>query len=237
MTTFVLVHGAWHGAWCWYKIVARLQRAGHQAIAVDLPGHGIDRTPLAEETLDLYAARVVKELDAAPDPVVLVGHSMGGLVIGPAAEARPDRVRALVYLTALMPQPGKSGVETRLAFGAPPTNSAADPTPDGLALILRRDSGRDRFYNDCDDEDVALAMTALVPQALAPMTAPLELTPANYGRVRRVYIECLRDHAIQIEHQRIMQAAMPCERVFTLDTSHSPFFSAPDKLTGILVGL
>ena len=81
MATFVLIHGAWHGGWCWRKVVPHLEAAGHTVIAPDLPSHGDDPTPAAEVTLDDYVRRVCEILDAQDEPVVLVGHSMGGLLV------------------------------------------------------------------------------------------------------------------------------------------------------------
>ena len=78
MSTYVLIHGSWHGGWCWDKTVALLKEAGHQALAPDLPGHGQDKTPVAEITLARFVARVGEILEAQPEPVILVGHSMGG---------------------------------------------------------------------------------------------------------------------------------------------------------------
>lgn len=80
MSTFVLVHGSWHAAWCWYKIVPRLERAGHRAIAIDLPGHGLDQTPLTDVTMDSYVDAIGGAVDEAGEPVVLVAHSRGGIV-------------------------------------------------------------------------------------------------------------------------------------------------------------
>ena len=75
MSTFVLVHGAWHGAWCWEKVVPLLEGAGHEVVTLDLPGHGEDGTPALEVTMESYTDRVVGALDARSEPVVLVGHS------------------------------------------------------------------------------------------------------------------------------------------------------------------
>ena len=86
MSTFVLVHGAFHGAWCWYKVIAGLEAAGHRAIAPDLPGHGLDRTPMETCTLDRYVSTVVAAIEAAEEPVVLVGHSLGGVTVSQGAE-------------------------------------------------------------------------------------------------------------------------------------------------------
>jgi pimeloyl-ACP methyl ester carboxylesterase len=101
MGTFILVHGSWHGAWCWERVVPRLQTAGHTVIAVDLPGYGEDHTPVADITLQAYADKVLAAVDAADEPVVLVGWSMGGIVISTVAEQRHERIAHLVYLAAL----------------------------------------------------------------------------------------------------------------------------------------
>ncbi len=100
MSTFVLVHGAWHGAWCWEKVVPLLQEAGHGVVVPDLPGHGEDGMPISELSMRGYADRVIRTVDEQPEPVVLVGHSMGGIVVSLVAEARPDRLKKLVYLRA-----------------------------------------------------------------------------------------------------------------------------------------
>src|SRR5690242_8929821 len=98
MSRFVLVHGAWHGAWCWDKVVPLLEIKGHSAHAIDLPGHGRDLTPTAEVTLERYVERVCQALVAEPEPAVLVGHSMSGMVITQAAERCPEHIQMLVYL-------------------------------------------------------------------------------------------------------------------------------------------
>src|SRR5213594_427487 len=94
---FVLIHGAWHGAWCWYEIVAGLEEAGQRATALDLPSGGIDGSPPDTVTLEAQADRVIAFLDSLSEPVVLVGHSAGGAVISMVAEARPQKVEKLVY--------------------------------------------------------------------------------------------------------------------------------------------
>src|SRR5512135_2022364 len=96
LSTIILVHGAWHGAWCWYKILPLLEKAGHKAIAVDLPGFGRDRTPLCEVSLQSYVDRVCAAIDEQRGRVILVAHSRGGIVISQTAEQRPERVESLV---------------------------------------------------------------------------------------------------------------------------------------------
>src|SRR5262245_994048 len=107
MSTYLMIHGAWHGAWCWYKVVPRLERLGHKAIAPDLPSLGTDKTPVNRVSLALWRDFVSAIVDAQSEPVILVGHSRGGIVISEVAEHRPDRIRTLVYLTAFMPRNGE----------------------------------------------------------------------------------------------------------------------------------
>jgi pimeloyl-ACP methyl ester carboxylesterase len=108
MTQFVLVHGAFHGAWCWRKAVAELEKRGHRAKAIDLPGQGDDQTPLKEVTLDAMVDKIIAEMADLPGKVVLVGHSLGGIPITATGEKSPDRIKALVYLSAFLPRDGEA---------------------------------------------------------------------------------------------------------------------------------
>jgi pimeloyl-ACP methyl ester carboxylesterase len=237
MSTFVLIHGAWHGSWCWDKIIPLLRKEGHKVEAPDLPGHGRDKTPIPEISLQAYTDRVCQILDAQSEPVILVGHSMGGVVITQAAEYRPEKIKILVFLTAFLPQNGESLLQ--LAGGD--TEALVLPNlimaEDQSYATVREESIKEAFYGDCSDEDVKRAKSLLVPQAAAPFATPVKTSNERYGRVRRVYISCLRDQAISPALQEKMYQALPCEKVITMDTSHSPFFSAPEGLVGHLLSL
>src|SRR5579864_8510656 len=164
MTTFVLVHGAWHGGWCWHKIVARLEAAGHAAFAPDMKGHGIDRTPSETLTLDALVGAICAVVARQHGPVVLVGHSFGGTIITEVGERMPDAIKAVVYLTAFVVPGGKSMVD----LNAPDSKSLiADNLVialDGKTVTVNPSHIRDIFYGDCTDEDVALARALLVPE-------------------------------------------------------------------------
>jgi len=227
VSCYVLVHGASHGAWCWDKVVPHLQQYGHTVVAPDLPGHGQDRTPIRDVTLKAYTDRVCDVIDAQMDDVILVGHSMAGIVITQTAEYRPDKIRKLVYLAALMPTDGKSLLDTNEEIRDPTVRVVAD---DALSFEYKNELLKQLFYGDCSEEDIAFARSRLVPQPMAPVTEPVHLTEGRYGQVRRIYIECLQDGIIPPAFQKKMYTAVPCERVISMNTSHSPFFSQPESL-------
>jgi pimeloyl-ACP methyl ester carboxylesterase len=171
------------------------------------------------------------------EPVILVGHSMSGIVISQTAERYPTKIQKLVYLTGFLLRDG----EFLLQYAQSDTdalimpNAIADET--GTYLTLLTEKLKDIFYADCTDEDIARAKTLLVPQAIQLLTAPVHVTPENFGRIPRVYIECLQDRVITLTCQRQMSTALPCQRVLTLDTSHSSFLSAPEALLKLLLSV
>lgn len=236
MSVYVLVHGSWHGAFCWDRVVPLLQRAGHTVKVPDLPGHGDDRTPLAQVTLKSYVDRVSAILDDAEEPVILVGHSMAGMVISQVGEERPDKIASLVYLTAFLPQNGQSLMDLAGTDQASRVTEAFVPSADGVAVTVRASAVRAAFYGDCSDEVAAAAEARLKPEPLAPLGTPVTLTEARYGRIPRFYIQCHQDQAVTPGLQRAMLEVAPC-RILPLSTSHSPFYSAPEALAAHLLAI
>ncbi len=236
MSTFVLIHGAWHGGWTWDKVAPLLRHRGHAVHTPDLPGHGKDTTPVQQVTLQAYVDRVLDVIDRCGETVVLAGHSMGGIVISQAAERRPDSIHALVYLCAFLLQDG----QTLLQLSEPDRDGLVLPnlvmSSDKTSATIKPEVLREAFYADCSDEDCEWAKSLLLPQATAPLPTPIHTTAGNFGRIPRVYVECLRDRAISLSVQREMYKSVGCDQVFSLDSSHSPFFSMPQALADCLLG-
>ena len=233
MSHFILIHGAWHGGWCWHKLVRELESSGHSVTAPDLPCHGDDRT--APQGIDVsdYADLVCSLVDAASDEVVLVGHSLGGLTISQVAERRPDRLQCLVYLAALVPTPGATPTSRRSLT----TDALLDSlrlSEDGSVSLFDLDAIREVFYADCSDEDIAFARSRLCGEPAAAANSAVEPSQENWGRVSRDYIVCLQDQAIPASAQQALAEESGCRNVYSLDASHSPFFSAPADLARIL---
>ena len=237
MSTFVLVHGAWHGGWCWYKVVSLLRQQGHTVLAPDLPAHGRDQTPINSVSMGSYAQRVADVMRTVGEPVILVGHSMGGFVISAAAEQQPESVAKLVYLAAFLLDDGQTFGDAASRDTGSTVSSGLVPSPDGASLTIASNRLKDIFYGDCSDADVALAELALGPESGAALGAQMRVTAQRWGRIPRVYIECTKDRAVSIASQRAMVERLPCEKVITMETDHSPFFSAPEQLADCLASL
>ncbi len=230
MASYVLVHGAWHGGWCWGHVAPLLRAQGHVVVTPDLPGHGDDPAPANAQTLDTYVQRICGTVGTLGGEVILVGHSLGGLVISAVAEALPERLRRLVYVTAFLPRDGDSLVRICSVDPDNPLNTASVRTPDGQCVTVDPERLPEIFYADCPAEDLAFARTRLGPEPLGVMFQAVHVTAERFGRVPRAYIHCSRDVALPLFVQEQMVAASPCGTVLTLPTGHSPFFAAPEAL-------
>jgi pimeloyl-ACP methyl ester carboxylesterase len=239
MATFVLVHGSFHGAWCWFKLVPELEALGHRVVTLDLPAQGDDQTPIADVTFEMNVDRVAEVIGKESEPVVLVGHSLGGATITGTAERVPDRIALLVYLTAFVPLDGES-VNTITSSPAWPPETGARAfarSADGFSVSVAPEAVRDRFYHDCADEDVAYCMERLRPQPFAIRDTPIRTTPGRFGMVPRAYIHCTDDKSFVPSVQRLMASRTPCQKVASVPTGHSAFFAAPAHLAKTLSDL
>jgi pimeloyl-ACP methyl ester carboxylesterase len=218
MTTFGLVHGAWHGGWCWDLLAAELERRGATAVAMDLP--------CTDPTAGIAAyAEVVEASIATLDPrdVVLVGHSLGALTV--SAVAARHAVREVVYLAGLPPTPGMSVLARS---GAADTELGHD-----AVVTMDPDVARDLFFPDCPDELARWATDRLRPQAMRPM---MEFAPeATVARgVATRFVLATDDRVIPPE--RIRAAAVEHGATVTeLAGSHSPFLARPGELAAVLL--
>lgn len=230
--TYLLVHGAWHGAWCWRNVIPWLS-PGNLVLAPDLPGHGQDRMPPADVTFARYVKRITDLVDQANEPVILVGHSMGGAVISRVAEERPDRIARLVYLTAFIPQSGQSLMQ---ALAEEPDLAFSGMDFSDHAIHLQPDAARALFYHDCPEREQHRAQRLLCPQALEPLETPIHLTD-RFARVPKAYIACTADRVLSPALQTRMCNEASCEPLLSLASGHSPFFSMPGQLAELLLTL
>jgi pimeloyl-ACP methyl ester carboxylesterase len=230
----LLVHGAWHGAWCWDPVLSALAERGVRALAIDLPGHGRDPGPLS----DLYgdAARVRAALDGFDEPVVLVGHSYGGVVITEAG-VHPQVAR-LVYIASFNLDEGESAMSAAIAeseTGAIDHSGRPDPlahfreAPDGVSTI-DPEGARVLFYNDCTPDVADWAVSMLGPQPMVTLSqAPRQVA---WRASPSTYVVCTEDNIVHPDLQRVL--ARRADEVVEWRTGHSPFLSRPGLVAELL---
>jgi len=243
---FILIHGGFHGAWCWDRVVPELARLGHRAIALDLPGHG----ERAAERPANYKGRIQPVLDAMEDGDVLVGHSGGGYDISVAAEHRPASIRHMIFLAAGLPVEGKSVVEatggsteedssgqrraTRLMDDSTGMLRFIRPLPDGTMEWTSLEGAREFFYHDCDDASVRWAFSKLTPGISPFPNERLHLPNFWKAQIPRSYILCLEDRSKPKSMSEDVIRRLGVEPL-TIDSSHSPFLSRPAELAALFV--
>jgi pimeloyl-ACP methyl ester carboxylesterase len=234
MPSFLLIHGAMGGAWCWERVIPGLEAAGHDAVAIDLPGQGADTTPLAEITLYRYADAVCDTLDRMDGPVLLTGHSMGGMVITQAASQRPDKLGGLIYVAAFLPRPGQSLIdithEPEAAGDSVQANLVVEGDPP--VATMPPEAAPEALYHCCTQEQIDWALPQRAGQPVIPFTNPFTLAgdTAAFDGLQRAYVTCLQDRAIRPALQRRLYTEAGCDPVIEIDTDHSPWLSRTDEL-------
>jgi pimeloyl-ACP methyl ester carboxylesterase len=238
---FVLVHGGFHGAWCWTKLAPELERLGHDVVAIDLPGAG----ERMHETATLESWRRAL-CDVVEDGDVLVGHSQGGFAISLAADEVPDKISRLVYLSAAVPVEGRSMVDA-----APQANDWPEtigmPEEDFRAIVELPEQGpcvaltnpaavNKVFYHDCTPEDQAWAFECLTPLVIEPTLEVIHVPRFWNAAIPRSFIMCTDDFSHPISADNEFMRRLGLSRCVSIVSSHSPFLSRPAE-TATLVDL
>ena len=229
MTDFVLIHGAWHGAWCWRRVLPALWQQGHRAFTLSLTGVGEQAHLLSPAiTLDTHIEDVVSVLEAEElEGCVLVGHSYAGMVITGAAARQPRRIGRLVYLDAVVPRPGEAW-----SSGHPESTQRERrrliaelgrlPPPDPAIFGLE---GADRDW-------VARRRN---PQPGGVYDAPLAFDEAAWLATPRTFIDCHAPALPTIAGMRERVRAQPGWTVVEIATGHDAMISAPEQLVAALL--
>jgi pimeloyl-ACP methyl ester carboxylesterase len=235
--TFIMVHGAWHGEWAYYQVETMLHDNGQKVICINLPGHGIDRSDPGQVTIQDYQDAITDVLDTITGQAILVAHSMGGIAISMAAEARPEKVSKLIYMAAFMIKSGQSMLEVSMQDTASLVGQNLIFDFNHNVVDIRRTNLRELFYNNTSNANIELAKKLLTPEPLQPVMTQLYLTEENYGSIPRYYISTLEDHTITPYSQYEMYKELPPWNIFYICSDHSPFLSAPTELTDILLNI
>ncbi|MVO17778.1 alpha/beta fold hydrolase [Parasedimentitalea huanghaiensis] len=232
MTHYILVHGAWEGAWSWNETRPLLENAGHKVTAVALPGSPENEQDLSQVTMQNYVRTVVDAINQVEGKVKLVGHSLAGAIISQAAEQVPEKIEKLYYVAAFLLKNGDSIIE------------AMQRDPDGEflpELSFSEDQSyatasaatwRDKAFHDVSDQDIQIALNMVqdLPQATEPFMAKIAVSDEKFGRVPKVYIRTSLDRMVSPKLQQEMLENWTVEQAHTLSAGHFPTLSLPAQL-------
>ncbi|KAL9300433.1 putative alpha/beta hydrolase-1 [Arabidopsis thaliana] len=249
---FVLVHGACHGAWCWYKVKPLLEALGHRVTALDLAASGIDTTRSITDisTCEQYSEPLMQLMTSLPndEKVVLVGHSFGGLSLALAMDKFPDKISVSVFVTAFMPDTkhSPSFVEEKFASSMTPEGWMGSELEtygsdnSGLSVFFSTDFMKHRLYQLSPVEDLELGLLLKRPSSLFinELSKMENFSEKGYGSVPRAYIVCKEDNIISEDHQRWMIHNYPANLVIEMEeTDHMPMFCKPQVLSDHLLAI
>ncbi len=235
MSDYLLIHGGHHAQWCWDCLIPRLEALGDRAVAIDLPGRGATADRLKTATLDDWVAAIGEAVEGFTSAPILVGHSMGGVATSQYVEQAPATIAGVVYVSAVVPADGTSGVSTIAEAG--PESVATQRgvwrfSEDRTAATMDLAAAAEAFYGRCPPDVVEQALSRLCPEPAAPLTTPLRLG-ASFSSVPKIYIGALEDRTVPpaLQHRLAERAGAAFQ---TIDADHSPFFSAVDELASQL---
>jgi pimeloyl-ACP methyl ester carboxylesterase len=230
---YVLVHGAWQGAWCFEFLAAELVKRGHSVSCLDLPGHGKDTFPIADVTYDLYFQKLEDEILKYPEPI-LVAHSMSGLMAAPLLDKYPDRIAHLFLIAAFVAQNGQSLLDIAIAGGPSEIPHLIVNDANGKTQSLDLSKAKNALYHDCPSELADWAIQQLQPSPIEPFTAPVHWKDSGKTVHKRTYILCEEDRDVHCTTQQGIIDDYPC-RVVPLQSGHFPFLSCPQQLAEMLI--
>jgi len=233
--TFVLVHGAWQGTYVWQFIRDELEKKGQKVIVVELPAHGNDTTSAANVSIDSYRDKVIAAINAANTRVILVGHSLGGMVVSAVAESIPEKIEKLVYIAAFVPVSGQRLIDLASQDAQSQLGSSLIPSVNQLTLDIIPANRIPVFCQDGSATIKQLLLDKFRVEPAIPFSIPVTLTSTAFGKVNKYYIHTTADQAIGINLQKQMASAAGISKVYSLNSGHSPFLSMPDSLSNILM--
>lgn len=233
--TYVLVHGAWQAPYVWNTVRTDLENKGNKVIVVELPGHGADNTPTHMLSLDVYRDKVIDAMSKVAGKVILVGHSMGGMVVTSVAEKTPEKISKLVYIGAFIPASGQSLEELSMTDPDSKLGPNLTQSADHLTLDVNRDSLTYLFINDGSQAVKDQVIANYRAEPAIPFSNKITLTHANFGSVEKVYIKTMQDIVISPGLQDRMIAGASITTVHQVNTSHSPFLSQPHTVSDLLL--
>ncbi|QEY50978.1 alpha/beta hydrolase [Legionella longbeachae] len=222
--TFILIHGAWHASWCWKPIAKELIAEGHKVLMPDLPGHGQKKQISSSIGFTDYVNSVIQLVQNQQEQVILVGHSMAGLIISAVAERIPEAIGELVFVAGYVPHDQKSLFS--LALESESNNLTPFLIIDELLQEIRLQISADLiniFFNCCKRADAQKAMSRLQAQPIRPFNEPVQIGE-KYTRTPKRSLVCRYDKALLLSDQLRMSREVT-DNIIYLDADHAVYYS------------
>lgn len=233
----VLVHGAWQASYVWDQTEKDLKSAGYNVTVVKLPGHGDDTTPAYQVSFQAYVDEVKKAINSYNEPVILIGHSLGGAVITQTAAEVPQKIKKLIYVAGFIPQSGKSVLDYSQMDTAsllPPSLKLSDDQT--LAGIVNPEVNLPKiFAQDATDAQKQFLVEKYKAEPTIPLGTPLNYKTEDYNAGgKKYYIFTTADNTITYNFQQKMAKEAGITDTYTINSGHSPFISKSDELTKLI---
>ena len=233
--TFVLVHGAWQGAYVWEDVRSQLEAKGQHVVVVELPAHGNDNAAPQTVSISVYRDKVIEAIHKESGNVILVGHSMGGVVVTAVAEKIPARIEKLIYIGAFVPANDQSLIDLAFQDTESQLGASLIPSADQLTLDVKHENIVSIFCQDATTEKQQLVLSKYRVEPAIPFADKAVVTSANFGSVNKYYIHTTQDHAIGTGLQNKMIAGAKITQVLSIDSGHSPFLSKPNEVVSLFM--
>jgi len=234
MTNYLLIHGAMRGAWLWDKLMPLLMKAGANPIAIDLPGHG-DRTSEGSfVTMSNYITDVIEFIRKENlRDLVLVGHSMSGIVISKVAEEIPERVKHLVYLAAVVPKNNEALIDLLTKERQETLNKLHGKVKEVFGTL---DQLRPLYFTDLEGEEKEFYLKQLTPQPLAVFFEKVHFKSFPQIDLPKTYILGLKDRSLPTDLTRRFAERLGVAPV-EIDSGHDMMVSRPDEIAKVLLAI
>lgn len=237
-TSFELVHGALFTSEGWSLVQQGLSDQGKSSRAINLPGRGADQTPAELIDLHYVVDKLCQDLRSREGTEILVGHSQGGAVITQALAVCPEKIKALVYIAAVVPKNGERPFDLLSAKDGEAFERCAIFDEKAKLFRINKDGPLwENFMADLPEGEAAHWIDKMVSEPSEIGTTILHYPQSLFDSIPKFYIETLKDRIVSIESQKKIQKDIHFEGIYTLDTSHSPFLSMAKDITDILVNI
>lgn len=230
---YILVHGAWQGAWCWELMAAELRMQGHTVFCLDLPGHGSHAFPLNEVTYEVYYEYLENEIKRQDQEVIIVAHSMAGLFCAPLLDKYTNHISHLFLIAAYVAQGGESLLDLAISGGPSEIPNLLITDEINRTQTLDLNKAKTALYHDCPSDLADWALSRLQPQPMGLFTHPIFWKDSGQSKHKRTYILCEDDRDVHPTTQKNVLKNYPCQTV-SIKSGHFPFLSQPKQLAAII---